>query len=670
MPDMLPFTVEPQITETIYDGKNHAPENVVVKNGETVLDENSYKLTYSHNGKEMGNFSHDSEFKDAGVYIIYAHSNSDMISGSAIGWYGTAVVTIKTVDLTLKDNNGKSMYTVEPEQKSYVYDGTDKEPGVVIKDINNSTVNLIRDIDYELSYLNNTNAGTATAVVNGKGNYAGTTNGKFIIEPMNLMVKPSEGQKKIYGDTDPELTYIIVPDSTGVEIKGKLSRNKGENAGVYGYDIGELFFTGTKSGNYRLMLDDNAPKFTIEPKDISPIVLMIQPQSVVYTGTEQNPTITVKDKNSRTLDTNEYALYVVDANGEEKEFKNNKPRDIGTYSVKAKVNSVNYKEAVSESTFIVSPANNNSGGSGGGSSSNSNSNSGTKSNGVTLYTVSINNAVGGKVTANQQSASSGTKITLTVISNSDYELDSINVKNTDGSDLIVNKNTDSSYTFVMPANNVTVTPVFKKLKSTVEVTPEQSVPSVEKNTEDSFPLKQFKDIDHSAWYHDGINFCLEKNLMKGVSESEFTPEVDTNRSMIVTILWRLNGSPEIQDSSFSDVESGKWYSNAISWAAKNSIVKGYDDGKFGINDNITREQFATVMYRYSVFKNYNVEKISDLNQYTDKDKIHDWAFNAMGWANAEGLITGRTESTLEPNDNITRAEIATVLMRFYKNFVK
>ena len=182
------------------------------------------------------------------------------------------------------------------------------------------------------------------------------------------------------------------------------------------------------------------------------------------------------------------------------------------------------------------------------------------------------------------------------------------------------------------------------------------------------PSAHLKDIDPNAWYHEYVDYVVENGLMYGIADDRFGPDVTTSRAMIVTILYRLENSPAVSGSSpFDDVAEGLWYTDAVKWAEANEIVEGYSPEKFGPNDNITREQFAAIMYRYSQFKGYDVSKTADLSGYADASEISDWAVPAMKWAVAEGLIAGRTTTTLVPRGNATRAEAATILMRYIES---
>ena len=152
--------------------------------------------------------------------------------------------------------------------------------------------------------------------------------------------------------------------------------------------------------------------------------------------------------------------------------------------------------------------------------------------------------------------------------------------------------------------------------------------------------------------------------MDGVSEDAFAPEGTTTRAQLVTILHRLEGQPAAGEAAFSDVPAGQWYTEAVAWAAANSIVNGVSDTTFAPNDPVTREQMAAILYRYAQYKGYDVTASGDLSGYTDAGAIRPYAEAAMAWANGAGLITGVSDTTLQPRGNSTRAQVATILMRF------
>lgn len=189
-----------------------------------------------------------------------------------------------------------------------------------------------------------------------------------------------------------------------------------------------------------------------------------------------------------------------------------------------------------------------------------------------------------------------------------------------------------------------------------------SKPGVEESTEnDAFP---FADARYH-WAKDSIRYVYEKGLMMGTGSNSFTPDGTLNRAMLATILYRMAGSPRVTSvNMFSDVAENTWYTDAVIWANENGIVEGVGDGQFAPMANVTREQMAAMLYRYAKTCNMRVNKANDLHGYADANEIHTWAEAAMEWANAEGLIVGRTAITIEPNDVATRAEAATILMRF------
>ncbi len=179
----------------------------------------------------------------------------------------------------------------------------------------------------------------------------------------------------------------------------------------------------------------------------------------------------------------------------------------------------------------------------------------------------------------------------------------------------------------------------------------------------------FTDVKETDWFYEDVAYVCEHDMMNGTSATEFSPELTTTRAMIVTILHRLEGTPQVSAASFSDVPEGTYYTEAVAWAAENGIVNGYKNGLFGPDDNITREQMAAILYRYSNYKGYDMAVSGDISTFTDAVHINSYAAEAMQWANAKGLITGVTATTLEPQGNATRAQVAAILNRFCKNIV-
>lgn len=194
--------------------------------------------------------------------------------------------------------------------------------------------------------------------------------------------------------------------------------------------------------------------------------------------------------------------------------------------------------------------------------------------------------------------------------------------------------------------------------------------------DDSCPLGAFGDLTATAWYHDGVHYCLENGLMRGVSGGKFLPDGSTTRAQLVTILWRLEGSPETTGAvRFGDTAGGAWYTEAVRWAAGCGVVKGYDNGCFGPNDAVTREQMAAILYRYAQHKGYDVSAGEDTNilSFDDAFAVSEYAIPAMQWACGSGMVHGIARDgrmLLAPRDTTTRAQTATLLMRFQSAVAK
>ena len=188
--------------------------------------------------------------------------------------------------------------------------------------------------------------------------------------------------------------------------------------------------------------------------------------------------------------------------------------------------------------------------------------------------------------------------------------------------------------------------------------------------EESVWENPFTDVKDGDWFYEAVEFVVKNGLFIGTGDTAFSPDTSMTRAMLVTVLYRLEGKPAVTGTnSFTDVEDGEWYTDAVIWANANSIVTGYGEGLFGTNDPITREQLAVILYNYAKHKGYDVTKTASLESYTDASDISGWAADAMKWANVEGIIIGRTASTLDSGGNATRAEVAAIMQRFVLNFV-
>ena len=181
---------------------------------------------------------------------------------------------------------------------------------------------------------------------------------------------------------------------------------------------------------------------------------------------------------------------------------------------------------------------------------------------------------------------------------------------------------------------------------------------------DHCPGKRFTDMpDVKNWAHEGIDFVISNGLFNGMNNTTFAPKGQMTRAMLVTVLWRLAGEPKEGKNIFTDVKDGSWYSDAVAWASKNGVVDGIGGGKFAPADIVTREQLATILYRYAG----RPEAAANLHGFSDQNKVSAWAKDAMCWAIAGGIIRGAADNGklwLNPQKGATRAEVAAMIMRF------
>lgn len=265
------------------------------------------------------------------------------------------------------------------------------------------------------------------------------------------------------------------------------------------------------------------------------------------------------------------------------------------------------------------------------------------------YIVYVERSDNGSVSVWPGTAAAGTVVTVNVKPDEGYVLDELVVTDSIGRELDAQYKGSGKYTFKMPASWVKIEASFRTRRM------------------------PFADVAENAWYTDAVRYVYEHDLMDGIGSTTFAPDATTSRAMIATILWRMAGSPAVNGSiGFSDVADGQWYSEAIRWAASEGIVDGYGNGSFGPNDPITREQFAAMLWRYAASAGYDVSigESTNILSYADATNVSEYAIPAMQWACGSGVITGISEATLVPLGEATRAQAATMLMRFCEKYVK
>ena len=308
--------------------------------------------------------------------------------------------------------------------------------------------------------------------------------------------------------------------------------------------------------------------------------------------------------------------------------------------------------------YTESAGNSGSDSSGSGSGSNTPGGNGSSGGGSSkpAYSPKVEQPEHGSVTTSPNNPQKGDKVTVTPRPEEGYTVDEVIVTGPNGKAVAVTLNSDGTYSFVQPAGKVTITVTFRRTTDISDCLRDERC-----------PMADYSDTDLSAWYHDGVHYCLETGLMVGTSETTFAPHAATTRGMLATTLWRLEGSPVVGGTTdYSDVVQGAWYEQAVRWADSTGVATGYGNGKFGPDDPITREQMALMLWHYAGSPRAD----GDLSAFADGTQTSDWAHSAMLWAVEQGLIAGVGDDRLNPQDQATRAETATILMRFAETMAK
>jgi len=259
------------------------------------------------------------------------------------------------------------------------------------------------------------------------------------------------------------------------------------------------------------------------------------------------------------------------------------------------------------------------------------------------------NLTGGRLSVQPAQTSVGSTVTITVVPDQNYTLNTISITDANNNLLTINHIRGQRYMFTMPASEVNVQATFQK----------------QNEYTGTFYSLPFTDVKISDWYYKAVRYVFAQALMSGEGHSLFNPNGNLNRAMLVVILHRIEKETQLyMPSGFTDITANQWYTNAVVWAKACGIVNGYEDNTFAPLQNITREETSVILYRYAQFKGYNLAAKGSLDQFPDSNKISSWSAEAMQWAIAMNIINGNDNGTLAPTANITRAETATMIMRF------
>ena len=266
---------------------------------------------------------------------------------------------------------------------------------------------------------------------------------------------------------------------------------------------------------------------------------------------------------------------------------------------------------------------------------------------VSEHIVYVDRAANGSLKADTTWAADGQIVYVTATPDTGYVLSSLFVKTAKGDQLKVYEAKKAGvYYFYMPDQYVTVSAYFAPAASALP----------------------FNDVAYTSWYYDAVKFVYDKGIMDGVSYYRFAPDATITRGMVVTMLWRMAGEPYEAAAGFTDVAAGRYYSTAVAWAAKNGIVEGMTATTFAPDQAITREQLASILYRYAKWLGFSGYG-SDISGYTDAGKVSSYAYDAMSWAVRSGVVTGTSARVLDPQGTASRAAAAQMFMNFY-NYIK
>ena len=263
------------------------------------------------------------------------------------------------------------------------------------------------------------------------------------------------------------------------------------------------------------------------------------------------------------------------------------------------------------------------------------------------HIVYVDRAANGLLKADTTWAADGQIVYVTATPDTGYVLSSLFVKTAKGDQLkVYEAKKTGTYYFYMPDQYVTVSAYFAPAASALP----------------------FNDVAYTSWYYDAVKFVYDKGIMDGVSYYRFAPDATITRGMVVTMLWRMAGEPYEAAAGFTDVAAGRYYTTAVAWAARNGIVEGMTATTFAPDQAITREQLASILYRYAKWLGFSGYG-SDISGYTDAGKVSSYAYDAMSWAVRSGVVTGTSAKVLDPQGTASRAAAAQMFMNFY-NYIK
>ena len=594
--------------------------------------DNSKNATVS-NVEFSGLVGSETLVKDTDYTVAYTNNTKAGTANAKISEVALSNYTFGEVnkDFTINKYEIKAD-DVTLEYTSVLVDGNPKTPAVTVK----MGSQVIDQSNYDLTYSNNTSVGTASVKVTIKTyaeNYKGEVTKTFEIVDKTLLT--------ISGISNQEVVYT----GRTVQLVGNLTVSNGINPSsltVKWYEGTTEIDRPTNVGTYKVVYSYEDDTYignlevTFEIKKATPVITLGNLSQKVGSVTAVTYTI----EPAKTDGTVE-VLYKAE-NANDTTYTTELPTEKGTYTVKVSLkNDKNLEDTEKIGTLTIAKK--------------SSSSSGSSSSSTKTYKITVKANQKATITpSGTVEVERGESQRFKIKAKEGYEIKDVLV---DGESV----GAVSAYTF----ENV-------KEKHTLEVKAVKIEEKPTKQEEPTEPSQTYKDVKENVWYKKAVDYVTEKGLMNGTGNKEFSPSLTTTRGMIVTILYNLEDKPRTSKGTFSDVSDTAYYANAVAWAGENSIVTGYGDGKFDPNDVITREQLATILYKYANYKGYdtNASEETNVTNFSDAKLVSKYAVSAFNWACGEKLINGMGDNSLSPKGNATRAQVATILMHFCERYAK
>ena len=493
---------------------------------------------------------------------------------------------------------------------------------------------LTADVDYTAAIPEGTEAGTYTVTLTGKGNYTGTATAVFIINPVEqkpLDQKDDDGHElRLEVETGLSTVPEALKTNEQFNTPGKIETALRTRVAEVMSNVGEQIAVFDVTLQYK---DESGVWRNVDPNHFpAEGVTAVLPYPAGTGATGYTFTVQHLISSGAQAGTMETLPYELTADGLRCKFSSLSPVAIG-YQTATKPNPQ------------PNPGGNSGGGSGGGGWSSS------------TYAITVEKSEHGKVTSNRTNASNGSTVTLTVTPDSGYVLDALTVTDSRGNEIKLTAQGGNKYTFTMPSRAVTVKASFVPL-------PDDTQKPCDGGAD--CPSHGFTDLGTvGTWYHEAVDYVVEAGVMQGDAHAFFLPEEPATRWGIVDALYRANGSPKsgltLEELPFHDVSSRSKFIDALCWAYEQGVVSGRAEEAFFGTAVVTRQELAVMLYRCVKASGGNG---GNLTAFSDGNSVAGWAREAVSWAVGEGLLKGGADGRLDPDDGVTRAETAQILMRF------